>query len=79
MTQINDGGPAFPAKFFDEKWNEIANTGMTLRDWFAGQAMAGLLTTVKNGIDQDDGFLGDDARLYYAIADAMIAAREVKP
>jgi len=32
-TPINDGGPAFP----DDRWQ----AGMSLRDWFAGQALAG--------------------------------------
>lgn len=34
----DDGGPAFPG----ETWNgdRVLFTGMTLRDWFAGQALA---------------------------------------
>ncbi len=35
-TRINDGGPAFPVSVADNTW--MANRGMTLRDWFAGQA-----------------------------------------
>ena len=30
-----DGGPAFPKQSADGEWYE----GMSLRDWFAGQAM----------------------------------------
>ncbi len=33
----NDGGPAFPV---DTSTNFPANDGMSLRDWFAGQALA---------------------------------------
>lgn len=42
MSTIDDGGPAFP---FDEKESTGAHyyshAGMSLRDWFAGQALAG--------------------------------------
>jgi hypothetical protein len=47
--------------------------GMSLRDYFAGQALAGLL--VNRGAKFWDG----DARNAYVAADAMIKAREVKP
>lgn len=37
---MNDGGPAFPT----EKWECVETIpGMSLRDWFAGQAVIGLL------------------------------------
>ena len=39
-TEINDGGPAFP---IPESDYEDGRTGMTLRDYFAGQALAGIL------------------------------------
>jgi hypothetical protein len=68
MSTINDGGPAFPRHGYN------SNDGMTLRDWFAGQAMAGLASYVTKGATFDD--IAKDA---YAIADAMLAAREVKP
>jgi hypothetical protein len=44
-------------------------TGMTLRDWFAGRAMANL-----QWYRDDDN--AKSAELAYRIADAMIAARE---
>jgi hypothetical protein len=47
---------------------------MTLRDWFAGQALAGLL---RDGIDVHG--IDDSAYLAYEMADAMLAARGVKP
>lgn len=39
---IDDGGPAFPANFLS-MGNE--NYGASLRDYFAGQALAGLLAS----------------------------------
>jgi hypothetical protein len=68
MTTIDDGGPAFPRHGYN------SNDGMTLRDWFAGQALAGLASYVTKGATFDD--IAKDA---YAIADAMLRAREVKP
>lgn len=46
-----------------------AATGMTLRDWFAGQAMAGILS---RGIHYEPERLGLTA---YEAADIMLAAR----
>jgi len=51
-------------------------TKKDLRDWFAGQALAGLVTSnvmdCVTGNQHADGY-ADDA---YTIADAMLAARE---
>lgn len=62
-----DGVPAFPVpKDYDEQ-------GMTLRDWFAGQALTALMA--KSG----DEFGYDElASFSYCMADAMLKAREVK-
>jgi hypothetical protein len=76
MSKINDGGPAFPStiQYFPDDKNANEEQGMTLRDWFAGQALAGLL---RDGID----IYGIDATANdaYKMADAMLRAREVKP
>jgi hypothetical protein len=48
---------------------------MTLRDWFAGQALAGMLA--KYGIA--DSLAETTAEDCYIHADAMLRAREVKP
>ena len=68
MEKINDGGPAFP-ETSDVRWN-----GMTLRDYFAGQVIAGLASS--------DRFMDTTnehtAKIAYDQADAMIAQREGK-
>lgn len=46
--------------------------GMTLRDWFAGQAMAALLTNANNPQITPDRF----ATAAYMAADALLAERE---
>jgi hypothetical protein len=47
--------------------------GMTLRDWFAGQALAALIASEVNESAHGDS---EDAYMY---ADAMLLAREPKP
>jgi len=41
VNSINDGGPAFPVP--TDPLNPGTN-GMSLRDWFAGMAMQGMLS-----------------------------------
>ena len=51
MSQINDGGPAFPMTSGDEPRVDQTthyNEGMSLLDWFAGQALIGLLTQTSH-------------------------------
>jgi hypothetical protein len=67
MSTINDGGPAFPRPMV------AAAPGMTLRDWFAGQALAGISAQYGTG---DAAMIAVEC---YEHADAMLAAREVKP
>lgn len=52
--------------------------GMTLRDYFAAQALAGLLSAnaIYNGATNDRTAIAADA---YAHADAMLAARKQPP
>ena len=71
MSTINDGGQAFPAGNPTHGGHE----GMTLRDWFAGQALAGM------GVEctSDEFCHSSVAECAYAYADAMLKAREVKP
>lgn len=60
MSDDKTGGPAFPHPALADE----GEPGMTLRDYFAGQALVGLCT----------GFAGS-AKSAYAIADAMISER----
>lgn len=66
-----DGGPAFPRS--RAEW-EDSQVGMTLRDWFAGQALAGIIGTLVNVSTSSD--LAVVAECCYEYADAMLAARE---
>jgi len=65
------GGAAFPSPDFSGSWEgPYANHGMSLRDHFAAQALAGLLAQAVR-YSPPSVF----AREAYAIADAMIAER----
>lgn len=69
-TPINDGGPAFP--------DDHSQVGMTLRDYFAGQALAGLCVPgLKDGPITDWEF-DQIAPVAWKAADAMLAAQEAK-
>ena len=75
MNKPNDGGPAFPATVQEDidgyPRYAAGNVGMSLRDYFAGQALAGMLadSTRQSSLEN----YADDA---YDIADAMLAERE---
>jgi hypothetical protein len=75
MSTINSGGPAFPIADVPYPNGNVQHgwNGMTLRDWFAGQALAGLTA------DPDMPTFHKCAEIAYACADAMLRAREVKP
>lgn len=62
MAETKDGGPAFPQ-------------GLSLRDYFAGQALAGWLASFPT-----DAVVRAPkvASFAYEIADAMIAARTAR-
>ena len=83
---MKDGGPAFPVKggmFFMappgteeqyallKKGVETGYSGMSMRDWFAGQALSRMIV-------QGEGSLVDTmtAIWAYGMADAMIAERD---
>lgn len=74
--QIDTGGSAFPrpaSAIGGETCDEQA--GMTLRDWFAGQALAGIMARPahSDGLDKTERCIWA-----YEHADAMIAARKAK-
>lgn len=76
MREINDGGPAFPGEedvhaAFHPGVSTVRNPGMSLRDWFAGQALAGMVANPSQPwMPWPDVVIGA-----YAAADAMLAAR----
>ena len=94
-TKINYGGPAFPhsSQPLDAQGNpmcgEHSEWGMTLRDYFAGQALAALINQLANTskADKEMKKLGMCegqfdrlcAKCAYDYADAMLKAREAKP
>ena len=77
---IKDGGPAFPLDNWDTiKWPAGTpsdfGVGMTLRDWFAGQAIMAAFTSRHVG--EYEGDTQDIANCAFQLADAMLKAREV--
>lgn len=81
MSTINDGDTAFPAG--DMRGYE-PSFGMTLRDYFAGQALPAVIIATSAGQHQPVRMNGDThirdaiARDAYAMADAMFSARSQK-
>lgn len=76
--QIKDGGPAFPIVGTHE---QVLETGMTLRDYFAAQAIGGLMSMIaagKHELNFMDGATNEErlAVAGYRVADAMLRARE---
>lgn len=67
---INDGGAAFPLKYAIGM-----QPGMTLRDWFAGQALTGLIASGVPVAGKRELTALDYAPVAYQMADAMIAQR----
>ena len=66
MSEINNGGTAFPTV----AGHPVYSNGVTLRDWFAGQAL--------EWVGHNEWFSSDPkhvAERAYRMADAMIAAR----
>lgn len=82
-TNINDGGPAFPV---DEHGDSVvgpdgatyyqhpSHPGMSLRAYFAGLAMQGMVAGRK--CELADVNVADLARSAVYVADALIAALE---
>lgn len=90
MSSINDGGPAFPsgpsgASFTGEDGMTTHQfsgcDGMSLRDYFAGQAMQGLLAfghhqaLIEAGAPDYQQAINGIALESYTYADAMLTAR----
>lgn len=71
-VEIGDGGPAFPLAVPVNF--QFAENGMSLRDWFAGQALIGDLSGHSTKADRTKEFMRAANRAY-ALADAMLAER----
>ena len=79
-----DGGPAFPVMLRESdppmRDGSFGYSGMGLRDYFAGQALAGLLAMASHpdaeGLPHDEADYLYVAGRCYTLADAMIAERE---
>lgn len=72
--QRDDGGPAFPRS---GEFKAIANNGMSLRDYFAGQVVIAAMadTTMSRELRSArtvEEVAGKLARVCYAVADAML-------
>ena len=63
------GGNAFPHE------NHLSHRGMSLRDYFAAQAVQGWLATFPTNIGSDDVQVEKVAQFAYEMADALIRAR----
>jgi hypothetical protein len=69
-TKIDDGGSAFPYQY-EYDGIPVVCPGMTLRDWFAGQALASMVHKFPENI-----IWSNVAFEAYEAADAMLAARK---
>ena len=69
--QPDDGGPAVP----NIAGNTVYSNGMSLRDWFAGQAVSAIPLRDWSEVPGDYEKIEAWAKAAYAVADAMIAER----
>lgn len=70
---------AFPAVCLDDPCHPESRLGMTLRDYFAGQAISPTLIAMAQGqhsVRADKTPMESAALDAYAVADAMLAARQ---
>lgn len=81
MSAKDDGGPAYPVREAD-RFNPDNNEthtieqfwGISIRDWFAGMAMNGILSNIDDQtLDKSDPYTA--AEVSYVVADAMLAER----
>ena len=78
MNDKPDGGPAFPVPDVPyQKWgggetfHQPAKPGMSLRDWFAGMALQGVVANPARSVEAN---VTRDAKAAYLLADAMLEA-----
>lgn len=74
MSDGQEGGTAFPIVHPDGKG--VQYYGMSLRDYFAAKAVAGLIAgAMSDGSIWDEESASMASQHAYAVADAMLAAR----
>lgn len=78
MIEMNDGGTAFPFSAMPAGWSHLATTGMSLRDWFAGQALQGMHASRGTASMYDPEAIKIMARVAYEQADAMLKVRAAR-
>ena len=67
MSAKPDGGPAFPCH---DRHHQLCYQGMTLRQWYAGMALQGILSNPKrHGQESIQVYIKDS----FKMSDAMIA------
>jgi hypothetical protein len=75
-----DGGPAYPLNrdraVDGSTYNDVHHSGMSLRDYFAAQALCGWYTN-SGGLPNED-YLENYAKHFYLMADAMLKARDLE-
>jgi hypothetical protein len=71
MSNAKNGGSAFPLADGDGNYN----LGMGLRDYFAGQALAGMVIKYAHQINIEEITRGTIAGQAYKVADAMLVER----
>ncbi len=76
-TKHEDGGPAFPnTAEMMSVMGGVGGQGMSLLDYFAGQALLGILAGPgsRDGVSRTEWF--DAPETAYALASKMLAARD---
>jgi hypothetical protein len=74
MSAPENGGPAFPTAPNTQP-GVYVHHGMTLRDWFAGQALATM--KLNNSWSDNPLYWEGVARSAYVAADTMLAVRSM--
>lgn len=64
-----DGGPTYPVQDFLDKYG---HSGLSIRDWFAGQALAGYLVDISSRPANREAMCFE----CYKIADEMLKVRQ---
>ena len=78
-----DGGPAFPSaqpECLDGTWNQTFQWGLSIRDYFAGEALKGLCSNLSYDFIAEIGN-GERGGIHmvkaaFYLADAMLEARK---